>query len=80
MQNQSASFQYRHQGLGFCDRQGRTPVDEALGKPFQDKVFSTINSFSKAETIEEDEDPESQEMEDAPPEDQEFRPYNKYGT
>lgn len=52
-----------------------------LGKPFQDRVFSIINEYgSKTETINEEEDPENQEMEDAPPEDAELRPYNKYGN
>ena len=26
-------------------RQGRTPVDEALGRPFQDRILTIINSF-----------------------------------
>lgn len=67
--------------LLFCCRQGRTPIDEALGKPYQDKIIEIVNAFSsKAETIDEDDDPEEQEMENAPPEDPDLKPYNKYGT
>ena len=59
----------------------RTPIDEALGKPYQDNIFDIVNAFSnKAETTDERDDPEEQEMEDAPPEDPDLRPYNKYGN
>ena len=61
-------------------RQGRTPIDEALGKPYQDRIFEIVNTFSsKVETIDEDDDPEEQEMEDAPPKYSDLKPYNKYG-
>ena len=74
-------------------RQGRTPVDEALGRPFQDAILSVVNSFGKTtDRLDDDDDPESGdvEMEEQVPdpndseqstraENTDLQPYNKYG-
>ena len=37
-----------------CDRHARTPVDEALGRPFRDRVVAAVNSFFKQPLVDMD--------------------------
>lgn len=71
-------------------RQGRTPVDEALGRPYQDEVLAIVNSYGKVtDRLDDNDDPESgeyemeeQNLEAGNESDPELKPYkyDKYGT
>lgn len=53
-------------------RHSRTPVDEALGRPFQDSVVEVINSFFKQPLVEVEQMQEEDEEDNAGVSDQEM--------
>lgn len=64
----------------FCYRSGRTPVDEVLGRPFQEKILGLINGFGEAmDDMDRNDDPEAAEM-DTEEGDPALKVYDKYGT
>lgn len=53
-------------------------MDEALGRPFQERILAAVNSFGKAtEELDRSDDPEAGEVEDQP--DPALQVYEKYG-
>lgn len=53
-------------------------MDEALGRPFQERILAAVNSFGKAtDDLDRTDDPEAGEVEDQDPA---LRVYDKYGA
>ena len=72
-------------GIWLLYRQGRTPVDEALGRPFQDSILAAINTYGKTvDRMDENDDPEEgvDIVDQVPGDDLDpaLRPYDKYGS